>query len=869
MALDVLDRRVYVRVQRPDFIGVRFRLVYALGSRASMTLVPQYLYEPDPEDLDELFGALRINGEPLRREDLRPPEVVVDPATGRARWQLDAYLRQTIGGPVDIVREAWEQTRVRASDRDLFVIGTDDGTLLTAPLPWLKRPRFAIYQLKGQRIIFANSIGKEGRTTVISGESGRRVLGRMSDALEGMRHYGSGAALRLVVTGIRSLVLALPLIVGLFLLRPVARFEPAAFSAAVTRRLLTFHFVAFGFQALAGSGAQVSRLLDWLARQIDVYPWFQPPRFYSDGAALLGMAFLVAVIAPVLASTPGHTPLAVSRAWRAQRAVVAALALAMGGIGLLTVLAHSEGPAPAWSYMLVSGSLLFLLLWRSVASLAIRLPVVPRIGSAMACALLTTALCAASWVLIWWHPKDIDLNRGFWTLATIVSGALLIRSFATLGEQVARPAVWFEGTKRWVPSLWGSCAALVLALPLAPSEHGGWNPGASQLLALATNLDSLVIPLWALTMLWPLWSTGRHTLRLNRFARWGAIVTTAALLAPPSQIWLFLPIPFLVSFLLLDRALILPRADWDRVRRLVDPVVKRRKELISDILELRDIEQADREHRAKLRARLVAGELTITQYDQQGQRWLRWLTRRRGVSEVAGEAPRRIALAFGPKTTAWGNAAYGTIAAAVFALPWIVLGIGEILDRPVFASGYPLWDIAADISFLVLQWLAYGFFLGYLFPYMRGRNGLEKGFGLFLAATLPALFLGTVVRQGQDWAPLLFWMLQVLIHCLLLGLVAFDLATVRRSGYRDWRLVFEVLGMPRLGVSVSTLVAAIGAALVTLLSDQAGQLVSLALKFVVPQLDIGHSRAPSRAPSCSGPGAPGDGSALDQATPLV
>ena len=171
-------------------------------------------------------------------------------------------------------------------------------------------------------------------------------------------------------------------------------------------------------------------------------------------------------------------------------------------------------------------------------------------------------------------------------------------------------------------------------------------------------------------------------------------------------------------------------------------------------------------------------------------------------------------------------------------MPWIVLGIGEILDRPVFAAGYPFWDIAADITFLVLQWLAYGFFLGYLFPYLRGRNGLEKGLGLFLAATLPALCLAALVRHGQDWAPLLFWMLQVFIHCSLLGLVAFDLATVRRSGYRDWRLVFEVLGLPRLGVSVSTLLAAIGTALVTLFSDQAGQLVSLALKFVIPQLDL-------------------------------
>lgn len=54
-------------------------------------------------------------------------------------------------------------------------------------------------------------------------------------------------------------------------------------------------------------------------------------------------------------------------------------------------------------------------------------------------------------------------------------------------------------------------------------------------------------------------------------------------------------------------------------------------------------------------------------------------------------------------------------------------------------------------------------------------------------------------------------------------------------GERDWRLLFELHGMPTLGISLSSLAVAIGTALTALLSDQIPNLMGAALRFVLPE----------------------------------
>ena len=70
---------------------------------------------------------------------------------------------------------------------------------------------------------------------------------------------------------------------------------------------------------------------------------------------------------------------------------------------------------------------------------------------------------------------------------------------------------------------------------------------------------------------------------------------------------------------------------------------------------------------------------------------------------------------------------------------------------------------------------------------------------------------------------------------MLLGLVAFDYR-ILKQGYRDWQVLFQVHGLTSAGISISSILAAAGAAAVTLLTSQTTNLVGLALKFVIPQV---------------------------------
>jgi peptidoglycan/LPS O-acetylase OafA/YrhL len=113
---------------------------------------------------------------------------------------------------------------------------------------------------------------------------------------------------------------------------------------------------------------------------------------------------------------------------------------------------------------------------------------------------------------------------------------------------------------------------------------------------------------------------------------------------------------------------------------------------------------------------------------------------------------------------------------------------------------------------------------------------MSKGLGLFVCSVVASLPLMTVFNTTPEaWQANLFWVLQVFIQCALLGLVAFDYTTMRRNGY-DWQMLLEIHGLTGVGVQVSSILTAAGMAVVTLMTTQASTLVTLALKFVLPQV---------------------------------
>lgn len=109
-------------------------------------------------------------------------------------------------------------------------------------------------------------------------------------------------------------------------------------------------------------------------------------------------------------------------------------------------------------------------------------------------------------------------------------------------------------------------------------------------------------------------------------------------------------------------------------------------------------------------------------------------------------------------------------------------GITSSLLFPFLGNGVRLLGLAA-------QYLGGVALLGYFFPYMRGRNGLEKsGWLAFMvvAAFLPYHML--FATSLSDWIAVIIWAGTVLTYYLLVGFLAFDLRTLSRFNVSWTRL---------------------------------------------------------------------------------
>jgi len=188
-----------------------------------------------------------------------------------------------------------------------------------------------------------------------------------------------------------------------------------------------------------------------------------------------------------------------------------------------------------------------------------------------------------------------------------------------------------------------------------------------------------------------------------------------------------------------------------------------------------------------------------------------------------------LVLAFGPSPSAWGNALIMTGYTLAFALPWIVLSLRGLIPKDRW---YGLFPVLLSGLNTVTRWALYGFFFGYFYAYLKGRSGLHKALWSWAALVTPALLATVMFESGSRpaWLGLAFWALQLLITFLLLGLVAGDLETLRRAGFR-WRHVVEVHNMAALSAWAGALVIAIGTTASTILASGAGTLVTAALRY--------------------------------------
>lgn len=425
----------------------------------------------------------------------------------------------------------------------------------------------------------------------------------------------------------------------------------------------------------------------------------------------------------------------------------------------------------------------------------------------------------------------------FWIVVTSVLGAMLIDSLLGIlrsfeSDSFSMPSWWDRRSTRALRVGVLLFAAAPLPFFLSPGEYF---VGPYTLSHLAIRGTQWVLPVWFFGIIVVLYRKGHNSLEIAPVVRFLGLLGIATVLYSPRITWLYIPVTFLLGWSTLEWFLV-RKQERSPLTRPYDG--KQLPRLIATVIDLGAAMHAVRGHRRKQLAAMLKGEVDFETYEREREARIAKLASLRQQATLEGRNAEDLVLSFGPYDTAWENGLHGAKWALFFAIPWLFLGSADLLRAPVFPTPYPLWDFGDDILLLVLKWVTIGFLLGYFFPYLRGQSGLAKGFKLFLALTLPTLPFAAILNSTiSAWQVTFFWYLQTFIHCMLLGLFAFDNVVLRQGGEHDWRLLFEVHGLPALGLSLSTLAVAIGTAVTALITSQIPGLVGLALRFALPQVD--------------------------------
>jgi hypothetical protein len=800
------------------------------------------------------FGNVRVDGIALSSEDYEDPLWNIDPTTQEMHVHLQA-ARRTDGylwGDIDRLEGVSPRP---LSDEFLMRLG---GVRLTNISP---TPDSANSELVVIREITPTVLGHiHYNTRPLSTadelesdrESSQAFLQRLGDLLD----------IPLVSSLLSGIIRVLPLLVFLCLIADQNSGESqfATKLIGVTLALVIFHLVIYlldGSQSLTYRWRLFETLSSAVERWLSNY---YPPRIsplLGHGPASVTPAVVGFLVPALLLRRFGAE---VDRVKPIGGPIVRLISLALPSVGIVVALMYWQiefdaTGAPVsygavWTYMLLFGSVLYLLIWSTLEALS--LLIWSTLGALSSnnlanrapgpfIAPLTSLIIV---ITVAWDTYTLGSDKTQWgaigwLLATMLLGTSLILSILMLVRHLVHAARAERLLKlRRDTTALVVVLVLMLAIPMQALVNPSWQlANIHSILGLAYPIDGFFLLIWFGGIVWMLYITRKETSEVDAFTRKLGVLAASSLFFSAQSHWLYIPITFLLGWQMLARLFVRPAGEWSSLEPLVQQVVEQRSELIDNILTLNAAEREYKGYQEKQREKLVNGEISFWEHKKNLKDRHRQLQRLREGYRIADRPAKDVALAFGPQRGAWENAVHGTKFALLFASPWIALALHDLLTGSPPKGFYPLWYLAYDVMTMVLKWGLYGFFFGYFYPYLRGKNGLQKGLWLFLAVVLPTLPLTAISNSSiSDWQATLFWVLQVFIQCILLGLVAFDYVTLQRGGYRDWRLLFEVHDLPSVGISVSSILVAIGAAVTTLLTTQATNLVSLALRFVIPQI---------------------------------
>jgi hypothetical protein len=775
------------------------------------------------------FGDVYLEGQQLKTEDLN---LAAFRESGQSTVLIQIERRYQLNGPVTLFATR-HRSEKPASDELLAILQPGVSVETIIPVPDIRTPEMLSIRTTQSRsldnwvLTLAPSRDLAGPAEA-AGDTGSSAAPPLRETRqEFLGRFGTIKPFPVLASLLSSLHYVLPLLLAFLWIRNARNASIGIFDAATGSMLLFYasFYILRSLQDVADS-KPCSKIrdfvADWIQNDLHLHT-VRGDHFPIATSVILGIAIPV-LITTFVKRPPGKT---LRRGRRLAWGVLLLVAGASAASGLIAILGSPAQPGIGLLLLILADA---LLLYASLLALIFQALCAAPPALAPVCALVTAFLKVL-------HSALYDVPKSaLWLVATCLLGAFLIRSLFAVFSIAAqtfldRPA-WFD---RKAVRLAAASILLLTALPLpSPSFEDLSYVGSFSVSNLAFFLLPWVLPIWLTGGLAFLYKEGKDRLELSHAAHALGLLALSTMLFSPRIYWFYLPVTFLLGWLTLDRVLVRERSE-DSIPGLSEILTRKRPLLFEAILDRNVADQAVRSYRRKKLESLLSGELDFDTYEKEYDARLAKAESIRQRAMEGKQDASDLALALAPHATAWANGIYGALFGALFGLPWIYFGLASLLHNSAVRSPHPLLDLGSDVVLLILRWATAGFLLGYFFPYIRGRSGLTKGFYLFLALTIPTIPLAVIQNTtAEELQPFLFLYLQTFIHCMLLGLFAFDLAALRQAGFRDWRFLFELHGLPALGISLSSLAVAIGAAITTLLSSQLSSLVGAALRVALP-----------------------------------
>lgn len=327
-------------------------------------------------------------------------------------------------------------------------------------------------------------------------------------------------------------------------------------------------------------------------------------------------------------------------------------------------------------------------------------------------------------------------------------------------------------------------------------------------------------------------STNTNIPQKSEIIKETALLFALAFFFNPTHRWMYIPVKFILGYLLLSKWLL--RLDLD-ANAIAAKITAKRSYIIKGLLKLKYAQRALKSLRKNQFSKVSNGDLPYKQYRENVETLENEIETMRKSSPLMIGKKRTVdyVFGFGPTRSKWENGIIAAKYAFVFSIPWMLIYFRDLITGPVPQTNYLLFSLLGTVPFTALKWTLYGFFFGYFYNLIRGRNGLEKGFFYFVTLVVPSLAMNLLLYplDISAWLSFGFWALQVFLHSLLLGLFAGDYETLRRDRFR-WYNLIEVYNLTSLSAWVTSILIALGAAIQAMISTDVGDLISKGLKLV-------------------------------------